>query len=113
MSQKLVKSKLVTHQDPNLLQGDNISPSRKGGEKNTKFISEILGCLRHNGELCLPLHPHFPSRHEKTLQNLGVVPYSEGEAAFEGIPCSPGKVSSLTFRNPAPATGTRSFSGEL
>lgn len=55
----------------------------------------------------------FPLKARKMLQNLGVVPYSEGEAAFEGIPCSPEKVSSLTFRNPAPATGTRSFSEEL
>lgn len=68
-------------------------------------------CFEHN-ELHLQLHPHFPSRQEKAPEP-GCGFHSKSKATLERIPPPshyPGRGSSLTFRNPAPATG---FSEEL
>lgn len=49
------RSKLVTHQDPNLLQRDSkISPGRKDGER--KVYSGILSYVLDTMRNCLPVH---------------------------------------------------------
>lgn len=91
-----------------LLQGDSkIFPGRRGWGKNTKFVSEIQRYVLDIMRNCVCLSSLTSPQSKKTLQTWIVVFHSQGEAAFEGIPCSPGRVSCLICRNPVPDTGTR------
>lgn len=94
------KSKLVTHQDPTLLQVR--FPQEKKGKERKCSISEIRACVfGHNVESCLPVHPHLPSRQENVLEPAcGSLPRRRScpSTHLGGV--------RLKFRKTAPATRT-------